>query len=196
MWDGYTDWTNAGSFLMDHPAKADGESLPLALPTGTTQPLQGGSGWREMSSVDVLAQLGTCWFCFGGTGALERWCHPLLPKFNNPVQKDLRVFFLPPQESSSSKQEQHTGNHTERAPQESWGAPARSRAELKGAGLSSLFLAKEEGRKLGNLQKFCFSGLSHFLGSSLLSFSWCWGTEKQIPWQPAGGVEQPRASLQ
>lgn len=56
---------------MDHPAKADGESLPLALPTGTTQPLHGGTGWREMSSVDVLAQLRTCWPCFGGPGALE-----------------------------------------------------------------------------------------------------------------------------
>lgn len=131
-----------GAFLMDQPRSPSKGWWGVPAPGPSHSP--GRDGWRDTSPGDVLD---TCRLCFGAPAALKCCCHPLLPPLNNPVQEDLRAF------SCHHKNQVHLTRSTT--------------MELGWTHLSSLFLPREEGRKLGKLQSCLFffsffSGLNHF----------------------------------
>lgn len=99
VWNGYTDWTNADSFLMDWPnvptAKAAAESLPPALSTGVSKLLRWDTGWKAMSSMSLPGWVSTgsaleAALLVSQPPALKRRNPPPPPTFHKPTLKGLR----------------------------------------------------------------------------------------------------------
>lgn len=130
-WNGYTDWANTGSFLMDcqmSPQQRLMTSLchwPLSLTSATRTEMPDRRKRAQSMHLPawVPACLGTHQLCSGGctTGATTSCSEMLTPSLTlKPTHKDMRAF-LGPRGSSSSNKEQHTGkNLLKRAPHDRW----------------------------------------------------------------------------
>lgn len=113
-WNGYTDWTNTGSFLMDCQMSPQQRLMtsfchwPLPLTSATRTEMPDRRTWAQSTHLPA-------WAPTSSALQVHHWCHDLV-LWNADTLPDTEAntprcerSFLGPGGSSSSNKEQHTG---------------------------------------------------------------------------------------